>query len=363
MASLYVHIPFCKHICSYCDFVKVYEDEKTQEAYVEELCKDLQSLPTYDTIYVGGGTPTALSLCQLERLLSQLQKHRKEKTEWTVESNVETLDKEKIALLAKYGVNRVSLGVQSFSSRILSIAQRHHTKEDILWAVQELRHVGIENISVDLIYGFPSESIEELKEDLREVLSLHVPHISTYSLTISPGTLLYGKKVKEASEDILREQYDLILKTLRDAGYERYEVSNFCKDHHESRHNLVYWNAEEYDSIGLGSSFYRQGRRGKITSNLTKFLQGERIYEEEVLTEEEKEEEFLLLGLRKKEGISLREYEKRFHLDFRSRYQEGIEELSPKLLVVNQDQAFVTDDGMMLLDAILIKLFTRGTKK
>jgi len=227
--SLYIHIPFCDHICSYCDFTKLFYNSEFSNKYLPSLKKELDSynIGKQKTIYVGGGTPTSLSDKEFEELLSFIDKYRDNDTEYTIEANVENLTENKIKLMRQHYVSRLSIGIQSSHNKRLKEIGRNHSFEDAVKAVKLAKKYGFDSINVDLIYGFPSESINELKEDLQKIIELDVDHISIYSLIVSPGTVFYNLKIKEQNEDDSRLYYDVILNKLHEAGYERYEISNF----------------------------------------------------------------------------------------------------------------------------------------
>ena len=248
--SLYVHIPFCQKICSYCDFSKVLFNQKWAFSYIEALFKEIDSYKikphSQKTIYVGGGTPTSLPDELFESLLLYLRKFLRAGGEFTVETNPESLTPLKIAIMKENGVNRVSIGMQSSNIKLLSLMEREHTYDDVYRCVNNLKTIGISNINVDLIYALPGEDMSILKEDIKALLSLDVPHISTYSLILEDSTKFKNLGYKEADDSIIADQYEEILNSLRAVGYERYEVSNYAKPGYESRHNTVYWKNKEY---------------------------------------------------------------------------------------------------------------------
>lgn len=358
--ALYVHIPFCAHLCHYCDFTKSTYEPQRADAYVDALLKELATygIASVTTIYVGGGTPTSLSLSQLQKLLLALKPLLKDGGEFTVEGNIENITRETLLLLKSMGVNRLSLGVQTFKDETLRSMNRHHRGSDAVAAIALAKAVGIENLSVDLMYGLPGETLTDVAHDLESVLSLDIDHISTYALSVVPGTLFYRRKIAEASQETLREQYDLILKTLRGHGYERYEVSNFARNGHYARHNLVYWDDHEYYGVGLGASGYLGGVRYVNTDNMSDYLKGQFRKENENVSPVIDENDFLMLKLRLAQGFSLSEFETRFKTPFTDKYKSETEELIQRgLLQIQNQRVSCTDDGIMLLDYVLLKLF------
>ena len=360
--SLYIHIPFCAHICAYCDFTKLIYNEKFAKEYVDVLLTELDSLnlKNLETIYIGGGTPTSLSDEDFEKVLKKSTGLLSENYEFTVEANVENLTESKLLLMKKYGVNRLSLGVESTYDKILEEIGRHHTFKDVRYAIYLARKHGFDNINVDLIYGLPNQTKELLKKDLEYLLKLETEHISIYSLIVSPGSMFYNKHVSELDEDTSREYYDLILKTMREHGYERYEISNFAKDGHYSRHNLAYWKDKGYCAVGLGASGYVNGIRYKNTLNLTEYLRGNYRYgqEEETIDENRHLEEYLLTNFRLEKGFLLEDFKNTFGFDFKSRFKKVVGPLVQNgLLIINEKSVRLSDDGLMILDNILLNFF------
>lgn len=360
MSSLYVHIPFCRHICAYCDFPKVLFREEWAFSYVEELKKDLlfYGKGDFDTIYIGGGTPSALPLPLLEDLLSFLSPYLREKGEFTIEMNPEDASRELFRLLRKYRVNRLSMGMESASERLLKLMKRKAGYGQVKQAVSLAKEEGFSNISVDLIYALPDETMEELKADLSYLFSLSLPHWSAYSLSINPGTLFHHAGYKEMDEEEAAKQYEEILAQARKRGYRRYEVSNFAKEGYESRHNMAYWKDEEYLAIGLGASGYHEGIRYRLTPNLAAYLSGTRRIEEEVVTIEEDKKYFFLTNLRLEEGFALEDYSRRFSSSFLDEYGSVASKLEKQgLLKQEKGRLFCTDKGLLLLDRVLVELY------
>ncbi len=358
--ALYIHIPFCNYICDYCDFTKLQYFSFDVLPYLEALEKEIESYEVgeLDTIYVGGGTPTALSIKELEKLLSIIDPYTKGVKEYTFEANPDSLSLDKLKLLKSHGVNRLSIGVESTNDKILASINRHHTFKDVIRLVLEARSVGFNNINLDLILGLPNVIKSMLEEDIKNLISLQPEHISCYSLTVSPHTSFFVKGVKAPEDDILREYYDLVTPILESNGYTHYEVSNYAKKGYESLHNLNYWRNEQYYGVGLGASGYIEKLRYTNTKNLKKYLKGDYIdYKEEVTPKDEMNYE-LMLRLRTSEGININEFKKRFKIDLSEEKCGVLNELSSSgLLKFDNDKIYVTYNGMMLLDSILLKLF------
>ena len=357
ISSLYVHIPFCESICSYCDFCKMFYNENTCDKYIKVLLKELKDIDITNklkTIYIGGGTPSSLSVNQLEILLKNLQNYLDDEYEFTIEVNPETVNEEKVNLFSRYGINRVSIGVQSFDSNILILLNRKHTYDDVKYCVSLLNKYNINNYSFDFIYGIKNQNLEVLKKDLSLAIDLKPKHLSFYSLILEDNTILKINNYKEEEEDRVREHYDYIYYVLKNNGYVRYEVSNFSLKGYESKHNLVYWNNEEYYAIGVGASSYVNNVRYTTSRNITNYLKGN-INKEEF--EVEKEKEYIMLKLRLDKGFNLNEYKSIFCEDFLLKYESVVGQLLENNMIIIEDGNFrTTYDGMMLLDTILVKL-------
>lgn len=361
-SRLYVHIPFCRSICHYCDFPKVIHSPRWEREYVPALLRELSSFSpargSFETIYLGGGTPTSLSEEGTRVLLGALRPLLREGGELTVEANPESLDEERARLLFSLGANRLSLGAESFRPDFLRLMGRKHAPADIGRAVLAARKAGFRNISLDLIYGLPGEGLPELQEDVGALLALAPEHLSCYSLSILPGTRLFLEGFHEEEDEQLREQYDWLCARLREEGYERYEVSSFSLPGFRSRHNLGYWMDEDYLGIGMGAAGAIEGRHYRNSLSLSRYLKGEGKEWEEVPTEQDRLEYYFLTRLRLREGFPLEEFERKFGFPFLSRYGERARSLEEKGLALIEDGRFrASDEGLYLLDRILLALF------
>ncbi len=360
ISSLYLHIPFCAKICSYCDFPKVYHQEDLEDKYIPELINEIVSYHIPDdslkTIYIGGGTPNVLSISLLEKLLSFLFYHFPSAEEFTIEANPETMTADKVAIRSQFGVNRVSLGVESTSHRILSYLGRNHTLEQVSESVTNLKKYGIDNINLDFIYGVKDESFDDLENDIHFALRQNIKHLSFYSLQIEEGTILHNKKTIPVSDETYRKQYDLLVEELAKNGFDRYEVSNFSKPGFESKHNLTYWHDQQYYACGLGASGYIGNLRYTNTKSLNNYLLGKRIFQKDIITKEDEEREFLRLGLRLRDGFSLSEYHERFGVDFLQKYKQKIDE-NKECFEVCGDSFRITPNYLYVMDSLLFSLF------
>jgi len=361
ISSLYVHIPFCNKICDYCDFTKLQYFHNYADKYLDVLSKEIASTvknKKLKTIYIGGGTPSSLSLDQLKRLLDMLAPYAKAVEEYSFECNPDSIDIDKIKLLKKYGINRISIGVESTDDKILASINREHTFNDVKHAISLYREIGIDNINVDLILGLPNVTLKMLEKDLENILELSPKHISAYSLTVHPNTVFYINGINEPSSSFSRAAYDLVHKKLISKGYIHYEISNFALPGYESKHNLTYWKNEQYYAVGLGASGYEDNTRYKNTINITKYLSGNVERENEIVDEKSNEEYFIMLNLRTIYGLDLKRYYLLFNKDLYAHKKNVIDDLiKHKLLTMKNDILAPTYEGMMVLDQILLKLF------
>ena len=357
--SLYIHIPFCEKICDYCDFTKLQYFRHFAVSYLQALQKEIESyqIGQLDTIYVGGGTPTALEDDLFETLLQIIEPYSKGAKEYTFEANPESLSDNKIRMLSQYGVNRISIGVQSTNDEILKYINRHHTFQQVKDAVINLKKHGINNINVDLILGLPHTNKKYLLEDLANIDSLNISHLSCYALTIHPHTVLFNKGYQEENDDIMREYYDTVQQFLYSTEFIHYEVSNWAKPGKESLHNLTYWRNLPYYGVGLGASGYVNNVRYKNTCNLTKYLNDQYIEEEENVNKKDAIVYQIMLNLRTNEGIDLKCLYDDFNYDLLKDKKSVIDELiKNKYLYFRNEHLCPTYEGMMTLDQIILKL-------
>ena len=356
--SLYIHIPFCEKICDYCDFTKLQYFRKFAIPYLETLKKELESydIGELKTIYVGGGTPTALEDDLFEKLLKIIKPYTKDAIEYTFEANPESLSESKIKLLTQYGVNRISLGVQSTDNKVLKAINREHDYEDVKTAIRLLKQYGVDNINVDLILGLPHSSKSLLLKDLDNLTSLGIKHISCYALTIHPHTVLYNQGYKELEDDQMRELYDVVHNYLDKKGFVHYEVSNWAMPGYESHHNKTYWANEEYYGCGLGASGYIGDIRYKNTVNLEKYLLGDYVQEKETLTLKDKYTYEVMLKLRC-EGLDLEYIKDTFNKDLSKEKKDEIKELVTNgYLEYREEKLVATYKGKMILDQLILAL-------
>ncbi|HFH7616864.1 TPA: radical SAM family heme chaperone HemW [Streptococcus agalactiae] len=366
--SAYVHIPFCTQICYYCDFSKVFIKNQPVDAYLQALIREFRSYDITElrTLYIGGGTPTSISAVQLDYLLTELSRDLNLNTleEFTIEANPGDLTVDKIEVLQKSAVNRVSLGVQTFNDKHLKRIGRSHNEAQIYSTIDALKTAGFQNISIDLIYALPGQTMDDVRSNVAKALSLNIPHLSLYSLILEHHTVFMNKmrrgKLHLPTEDLEAEMFEYIISEMERNGFEHYEISNFTKPGFESRHNLMYWDNVEYYGVGAGASGYLDGiryrNRGPIQHYLKGVSEGNARLSEEVLSKNEMLEEELFLGLRKKEGVSIGKFEQKFGTSFEKRYGQIVQELqSDGLLKENNGFIQMTKKGLFLGDTVAEK--------
>lgn len=324
MLGLYVHIPFCKSICSYCDFNKqlCYSNKQIRE-YIDALKKEVEKYKDYfnniQTIYIGGGTPNSISLNLLDELLSFIDSYKNNIIEYTIEVNPELLSIEQIKCFIKHGINRISIGVQSFDLKVIEAIRRHHNKEIVLKAINNCHMLGLNNINIDMMYGLPKQDLASLRNDLAIIKDLNIKHISYYSLILEDKTILSyelnNKLMTIPDDDLTADMNDIVTKKLQEFGYIHYEISNYARPGYQSKHNLLYWNKEEYIGVGMAATSYVNHIRWTNTTNISKYING--IYQQviEKLSIEDEKKEFFLMGLRKISGVNINEYYNKYHED------------------------------------------------
>ncbi|MFJ7732699.1 radical SAM family heme chaperone HemW [Lysinibacillus sp. NPDC097231] len=344
--GVYIHIPFCHQICNYCDFNKFYFKNQPVDEYIDMLGKEMElatkkypeSFTQIETIFLGGGTPTALSPKQLEKLLKLIRTYipMDSVTEFTSEANPDELSKAKLQALLDGGVNRLSMGVQSFDQELLKKIGRTHSNEHVYETIALAKEVGFRNISLDLMYGLPGQTMAQWKDSLDKAFALNLPHFSAYSLIVEPKTIFYNQytkgKLHLPTEDLEADMYDVLMNQMEAHGLQQYEISNFAQSGSSSRHNKIYWENDEYAGFGAGAHGYLAGTRYSNHGPLKKYMEAVNAGElpivyEHVVTKNEKREEQMFLGLRKTRGITHTIYEEKFHEPMYVRYGHVIEKL------------------------------------
>ena len=335
--SIYIHIPFCNSICTYCDFCKIFYNKKYINDYLNNLEQEIKvryKSEIVNTIFIGGGTPSSLDDEELIRLMNIIEIFKlNDNYEFTVECNIESITENKLKIMKKYGVNRISIGVESFDNSIIKLLGRNHTKKDVYNKMGIVKRY-FSNINIDLIYA-AYDDINILKSDIDCFLKLDIPHISTYSLIIEDNTMLKINGMKNIDEDIDYEMYKYIEDTLEKNNYIHYEISNYAKNGYQSKHNLVYWNNEEYYGFGLSSTSYINNERITNTKNLRKYLNGKYIGTSISEDKEIKMENEIMLGLRKLDGIDLDRFKEKFNVSLEDIY--NIDNLISEGYLVKED--------------------------
>ena len=371
--GIYIHIPFCKSKCIYCDFVSV-TNQTLIDKYFEYLLKEIEMykevLNQFNvvTIYFGGGTPSLVDGLYIEKVVNKIKEYNElnKILEFTIEVNPGTINREKLEIYKRVGINRISIGLQSTNNNTLKMLGRIHDYDEFLESYNLIRGVGFDNISVDLMFGLPSQTIEMFESSIDKVIKLNPEHISAYSLKVEESTKLYKliKKgvLEEPNEELDRKMYELLIDKLSRNKYNLYEISNFSKNGFESKHNMIYWKRENYLGLGLAAhGFVDNKRYGNVISfneyfniidNETKPIEEiSNICEEENLFEE------IMLGLRLSVGINYKEINKKYNIDFiKERNQEVNELLEEKMIEMNNDSIWITEKGMSVSNAIIMKL-------
>lgn len=351
--SAYVHIPFCEHICYYCDFNKVFLEGQPVGEYIEALLKEARlsliknPVKNMETLYVGGGTPTSLNASQLDRLLSGLREILPyNEGEFTVEANPGDLSGEKLDVMKNYGVNRLSMGVQTFDDRLLKKIGRKHTAKDVYDTVRLLEEKDFSNVTIDLIYALPGQSLESFRDTVERALALDLPHYALYSLILENQTMFMNwvrrGKMQLPEQELEAQMYAETIEAMEKAGRMQYEISNFAKPGFESQHNLVYWNNQNYFGLGAGASGYLENRRYKNRGPIQHYMRALTdnqlpILEEERLSQKEQIEEEMFLGLRKISGVDKTVFESRFDQKLTDVYGDVIEKLKQQKLIAETD--------------------------
>lgn len=366
--GVYIHIPFCHQICNYCDFNKVFFKNQPVDEYIEAIGTELrliqQQVPKafqqIETIYLGGGTPTSLSANQISRLLELINDiiPTNNLVEFASEANPDELSVDKLQALKAGGINRLSMGVQSFDPDLLKRLGRTHSNEQVYETIENAKAVGLNNINIDLMYGLPGQTMEQWEDTLEKALSLNLPHYSAYSLIVEPKTVFYIQyakgKLHLPSEDLEAEMYDLLMNEMERNGHHQYEISNFARDGMISTHNKVYWDNDEYIGIGAGAHGYLEGIRysniGPIRRYLGTIQNGKRpIFSEHEVTFDEKCEEQMFLGLRKTEGVTFENFKRKLGISMMEKYETILTKLaSNELIIVDHAGVRLTRKGRFI---------------
>ena len=339
--SAYVHVPFCHGICSYCAFYRRVSQDRSD--WLDLVCDEIRKaeIRELDTLYFGGGTPSILTEEEFDRIRPLFPKQI---SEFTMECNPEDATDEKAAFWKSRGVNRISMGVQTFDDRFLEAIGRRHSARKAREAVEVLRSAGFENLSIDLIFGLPGQTLADVQRDVRIFLELDLPHLSIYSLQIEPESVFGKQGIDTCDEDLEADMFEWIVRTLKEAGYEHYEISSFAKPRWYSRHNLVYWQDRDFFGFGPGASGREQGQRYHIDSR------GQKNPEET-----DAPFEALMMGLRTQFGVDLSTFRKKYGWDPEERYAEVISRYAPHFRE-KDGWLFLDEGGREILNTILVDM-------
>ncbi|MFX0110412.1 radical SAM family heme chaperone HemW [Bacillus pumilus] len=355
MKAAYIHIPFCEHICHYCDFNKFFIKTQPVDEYLAALEKEMQHTieqkgeQELKTIFIGGGTPTSLTVSQLDQLMTSIHrvlKPSKNLVEFAVEANPDELSLEKLHVLKEAGVNRLSFGVQTFEDDLLKKIGRVHQKKDVLTSFERARDVGFDNISLDLIFGLPHQEMHHVMNSLETAFSLGAEHYSVYSLIVEPKTVFYNLmqkgKLHLPPQEREAEMYELVMDEMERHGLHQYEISNYAKPGFESQHNLTYWSNEDYFGFGAGAHGYVDGIRNVNAGPVKHYLElieqtGFPYKETHQVTKAEQIEEEMFLGLRKIEGVKSADFQAKYGASPEALFPSVLEELEEKGLIVKDD--------------------------
>ena len=356
--AIYIHIPFCNSICSYCDFCKIFYNKKYIDAYLDSLNSEISERykgEVVTSIYIGGGTPSSLDDDELVKLFEIIKIFNRDKdVEFTMECNIESITESKLMIMKRYGVNRISIGVESFDDDVIKLLGRRHNKKMVFDKIELVKKY-FDNINVDLIYAAYSD-MDILKRDIQCVLELDVKHVSTYSLILEEHTVLKINGMVNIDEDIDYEMYKYIEDRLVKNGYTHYEISNYARDGFMSRHNLVYWNNMEYYGFGLSSTSYIDNVRRCNTKNINSYLEGNFIGSSEYEDVDVRMENEVMLGLRKFDGICLTSFEKKFGKKFHDVF--NIDDLVRNgYLIIDDDFIKINKEYMYISNEIIVRMF------
>lgn len=376
MTSLYIHIPFCLHKCAYCDFVSSVCSEDIRSDYADALCREIVLLSheykdrMIGTIFIGGGTPSCMPYGDILRIMQTVRRHfdTTRCSEITIECNPGTVDERKLTEYAQCGINRISFGLQSINNRLLRTIERIHSYEDFLRSMEMAKSFGFDNINADIMYGLPGQSTDDFVQTLNAVIKLGLAHISAYSLILEESTPLYDMvhsgKLKLPDEDEEYAMHRSAVELLQRSGYHRYEISNYSKPGSECRHNLVYWNVDEYIGAGVNSHScvftddmqIRYENYANIASYKSSVGKGcLPISSKQIIQGMEQMTEYVMLGTRKTNGFSLEEFRRRFNVDFTDAFGEKLSGID-KRLYVTDDHFYLTDAGLDIQNSVLCDL-------
>lgn len=373
MNGIYIHVPFCISKCAYCNFFSLASESKMND-YVETLKKEIIFRKDYlggetvKTIYFGGGTPSLLPTKSIEEIINLIRKNFNidDNPEITLEANPDTINKEKMSLLKQMGVNRISVGIQSFFDDDLQYLGRRHDSRHALQVMEDLKNVNFDKITLDLIYGIPTLTEEKWNKNLDTFFSTGISHLSAYALTVEPKTIL-GHKIKngdlqDINEDNTIRHYEILIEKTKEQGFEHYEFSNFAKENCRSQHNSIYWTDEKYLGLGPSAHSYDKTSRQWNVSNLTEYIKlagnSDNCFEKEILSKEDKYNEYVMTSLRTSWGCDINKIESDYGISYKNHFLKNIKKyLDSQVMQENNTSFILTDEGMLFADGIASNLF------
>lgn len=372
MAGIYIHTPFCKSKCAYCNFFSLASESKIND-YVEALKKEIVLRKNYlgetvKTIYFGGGTPSLLSVKNIEEILDLLNKNYEiiSSPEITLEINPDTIDREKMSSLKQMGINRMSVGIQSFDDEDLRYLGRRHDSRHAMQVLEDLKHTDFEKITLDLIYGMPTLTEEKWNKNLDIFFSTGITHLSAYALTVEPKTIL-GQRIEKGelqsvSEEETIRHYNILVERTKENDFEHYEISNFAKEGFRSQHNSIYWRDEKYLGLGPSAHSYDGNSRQWNISNLTKYIQlvgnSEDYFEKEILSLEDKFNEYVMTSLRTSWGCDIEKIERDYGRSYAHHFLKNIKKyLENGEMLKENNTYFLSEEGKLFADGIAADLF------
>ena len=352
--NVYIHIPFCESKCKYCSFVSTTQTDLI-EKYAEALEKEFgyfYKSETLKTLYFGGGTPSLLEIKYVKKFIDFFD--ITDQTEITFEINPDDADINYLKGLKDAGINRLSFGVQTFNDEILNAIGRRHNSIEVFKAIENANKTEFKNVSIDLIYGLPNQTIELLQKDLKIIKDIDIQHVSTYGLKIEKPSYFFSHPVTVPDDDTQADMYLMINDFLEDIDFKRYEISNFAKSGYESKHNLNYWNNAEYYGFGAAAHGYNNGIRYSNTPDIEKYIKNPTVHKtEHSVTAKENLEEEIFLGFRREYGINIEKINKNFGIDFESKYNKILAKYIPKYIIKTDFGYKFTLDGVLLSNNIL----------
>lgn len=374
MAGIYIHIPFCKSKCAYCNFFSLASQSKMND-YLDALKNEIVSRNQYlgnemvETIYFGGGTPSLLSADDIAEIIEILHKNFNiiSKPEITLEVNPDTVDKEKLISLKEKGINRISVGIQSFNDDDLRYLDRKHNSKHALQIIDDLKSVDFDKLTLDLIYGIPTLTEEKWNKNLDIFFSTEISHLSAYALTVEPKTIL-GQKIEkgilqDVNEDATIRHYEILIERTKECEFEHYEISNFAKKGFRSQHNSIYWKDVKYLGLGASAHSYDGNSRQWNVSNLTKYINTDfdtdtDFFERELLTKDDKFNEYVMTSLRTSWGCDINKIASEYGISYANHFLKNVKSYVDKGIMLKNDNSYIlTDNGMLLADGIASEIF------